>query len=231
MSSDEAASSVNEEAHIEALYVRDCRDCHGGNGDGNGPAARFLSPKPRDFRSGNFRLVTTRSGISTIQDLVAVLARGMPGSSMPPWPKLSPSDQQLLAGRVLKFRREAIRDREQQLATEFGEQLNPEELSELVESLMTPGPSIDVPRMPETTAESIEQGRELYLTRGCASCHGRRGRGNGTEKQFDAKGRPTRSRDLTKGIFKGSPDPKSVYMRTQAGMPGTPMPRAANLNH
>jgi len=231
VNSDEAASSVSEHARLEAIYVRDCRDCHGGNGDGNGPAARFLSPKPRDFRSGKFRLVTTRTGIPTIQDLVAVLTRGMPGSSMPPWPKLSQHDRQSLARRVLRFRRQAVSDREQQLATEIGELLNPEALSDLVDDLMTPGPSIDVPRMPKTTVESIEQGRELYLTRGCASCHGQRGRGNGTQKQVDAKGRPTRSRDLTKGIFKGLPDPKSVYIRTQAGMPGTPMPRAVNLTH
>ena len=44
------------------LFGRDCAACHGENGDGNGPAARFLYPKPRNFREGQFRLVTTTNG-------------------------------------------------------------------------------------------------------------------------------------------------------------------------
>src|SRR5271157_4380227 len=41
------------------LFGRYCAACHGENGDGNGPAARFLYPKPRNFREGQFRLVMT----------------------------------------------------------------------------------------------------------------------------------------------------------------------------
>jgi hypothetical protein len=43
------------------------------------------------------------------------------------------------------------------------------------------------------------------------------------EKQVDEEGFPTRPRNLTVGIFKGSPDPAHLYRRIIAGMPGSPM--------
>jgi hypothetical protein len=45
----------------------------------------------------------------------------------------------------------------------------------------------------------------------------------------DAEGFPTRPRDLTRGIYKGSPEPASFYRRIALGMPGTPMPASSNL--
>ena len=71
------------------LYAQHCAACHGQNGDGQGVAAAYLFPKPRDFRAGRFRLVSTTNGIPTLEDIEAVLQRGMPGSSMPPWAHLS----------------------------------------------------------------------------------------------------------------------------------------------
>ena len=40
------------------IYLRRCAGCHGAKGDGKGPAAEFLAPKPFDFTSddGNVRL-------------------------------------------------------------------------------------------------------------------------------------------------------------------------------
>jgi hypothetical protein len=40
---------------------------------------------------------------------------------------------------------------------------------------------------------------------------------------------PTRPRDLTAGVFKGSPEPEQVYRRIVAGLPGSPMPQSAYL--
>ena len=36
----------------KAVYERKCLLCHGEKGDGKGPAAELLDPKPRDFTSG-----------------------------------------------------------------------------------------------------------------------------------------------------------------------------------
>ena len=40
---------------------------------------------------------------------------------------------------------------------------------------------------------------------------------------------PTRPRDFTLGIFKGNPDPASLYRRIAYGMPGTPMPGSSGM--
>src|SRR5262245_2338944 len=51
----------DEAAHKEAgwkllagrnLYMQHCIHCHGVTGDGNGPTAKFLNPRPRDYRLG-----------------------------------------------------------------------------------------------------------------------------------------------------------------------------------
>ena len=52
-------------------------------------AARHLFPRPRDFRTDRFRLVSTRNGIPTQDDLEAVIERGMPGTSMRSYGKSS----------------------------------------------------------------------------------------------------------------------------------------------
>jgi hypothetical protein len=46
----------------------------------------------------------------------------------------------------------------------------------------------------------------------------------------DIDGTPTRPRDLTLGIFKGSPEVPGVYRRILSGMPGTPMPALQNVD-
>ena len=44
------------------LYNRYCQQCHGISGDGNGEAAAFLYPRPRDYRKGIFKFTTTPYG-------------------------------------------------------------------------------------------------------------------------------------------------------------------------
>src|SRR5436189_155020 len=44
------------------LYDRYCVACHGVDGDGAGPAAPWLYPKPRDFVKAQYRWRSTGSG-------------------------------------------------------------------------------------------------------------------------------------------------------------------------
>ena len=44
------------------IYFKRCSFCHGLEGDGNGPAADFLDPRPRDFTAGTYKFRTTQSG-------------------------------------------------------------------------------------------------------------------------------------------------------------------------
>src|SRR5262245_35304145 len=66
-----------------ALYDRLCVACHGARGDGAGPAAPWLWPKPRDFTGGWFRWVTTADGAPTRDALRRTIGAGAPGTSMP----------------------------------------------------------------------------------------------------------------------------------------------------
>lgn len=214
----------------EALYAQHCLACHGAKGDGKGIAASFLFPKPRDFRAGRFRLVSTSNNIPTLADLDQVLVRGMPGSAMLSWAHLSEADRKLIAEHVIKFRREGARDVELALAKEQDEELSEEDLKAAVDRMTTPGEVRQPPVTSPSSPEAIARGLQLYKTKGCASCHGEKGKGDGQQKMVDAEGLPTRPRDLTLGIFKGSPAYADVYRRIWLGMPGSPMPGSQILS-
>jgi hypothetical protein len=63
-----------------------CVGCHGEEGDGEGPAARFLNPKPRDFRSGLIKFALVPAGeLPRDEDLLDVITHGLDGTSMPSW--------------------------------------------------------------------------------------------------------------------------------------------------
>lgn len=66
------------------LYMVHCLHCHGVAGDGAGPTARFLNPRPRDYRQGVFKFKSTVGGSKPSRaDLQRVLEEGIPGTYMP----------------------------------------------------------------------------------------------------------------------------------------------------
>lgn len=211
------------------LYAQHCAACHGPKGDGKGLAAQFVFPKPRDFRSGRFRLVSTSNGVPTFEDIRTVLRRGMPGSSMPPWPQFSDDTVKLLAEHIISLRREGIRETLLAEAADSGDEISAEDMQETVDRLTTPGELAAAVDLGDPTPESISHGKELYATKACLQCHGPSGKGDGQQQMVDSEGLPTRPRDLTRGIFKGSPDPASVWRRISLGMPGSPMPSSQSL--
>jgi mono/diheme cytochrome c family protein len=72
------------------LYMRHCLHCHGVAGDGNGPTAQYLNPRPRDYRRGLFKFTSTPVGVkATRADLKRTLQEGIPGTSMPSFLLLS----------------------------------------------------------------------------------------------------------------------------------------------
>lgn len=204
------------------LYGNYCAECHGDQGDGNGPAARFLYPRPRNFRQPRFRVVTTNNLIPSDEDLLQVITRGMPGSAMLSFAHLSEADRKTLVGHLRSLTRAGIL--EQQKA-EQGNSVNPADLEQAVDQLLQPGPAVVLPSdVPAAGPESIARGAKLYASAGCVSCHGQTGKGDGTQEQRDDMGMPIRPRDLTRGFFKGGHEPRQLFARILLGMPGSPMP-------
>lgn len=182
------------------LYLAECSACHGERGDGAGPAAAFLDPRPRNFTRGLFKLRTTPSGQPpATADVLRTIERGMPGSSMPSFSALSPDQRRKIAAHVLQ----------------------------LAGLLDTPEPApVPTPGSPPPTmSATIARGRELYLKAGCDSCHGETGKGDGeAAERKDDEGHPIRARDFTTGVFRGGGEPVDLYYRIFTGLDGTPMP-------
>lgn len=185
------------------VYVENCAICHGDEGDGAGPAAELLRPRPRDFREGIYKIRTTASGEpATREDLFRVISEGMPGTSMPGW-------------------RDELSERERRQVATYIQALDRFYDPEYEPEIVSPGPKVDM------SAESIAQGEQLYQELECWKCHGDAGRGNGPSafELEDDWGFPILPADLTQNwTFKGGGTVDDIYMRFSTGMNGTPMP-------
>lgn len=70
-----------------AFYLANCATCHGARGDGQGPRAYFINPKPRNFVDGDSRARFNRLV------LYAAVSEGRLGSEMPAWNKVATPQQ------------------------------------------------------------------------------------------------------------------------------------------
>lgn len=211
------------------LFTLHCAACHGANGNGKGRAARHQFPLPRDFRTENFRIVSTDNGNPCMDDLKKVIKDGMPGTSMRAFDHLAEAQLQLLAEEVMRMRREGVRERYIALLEAEEEEIDEEDVQEVVELHCLPGDVIPVPTIGHSTPARIARGREVYLDTGCRPCHGDDGTGESEIALFDEQGLPSWSRDLVNDPFKGGHDPESICLRILAGMPGSPHPATKDL--
>ncbi len=60
------------------IYRIHCQECHGAEGRGDGPRAALLAPRP-----GN--LVSAATSTKTDEELLAILAQGVPRTAMRGW--------------------------------------------------------------------------------------------------------------------------------------------------
>jgi mono/diheme cytochrome c family protein len=182
-------------------YLRQCSRCHGKRGDGTGPQADAVVPRPRDFTKRLFKFRTTFSGQPpTTADILRTIERGLPGTAMPSFAGLSERERKQIAARVLEFA-DLLDERE-------------------------PQPVADPGAPPPSTPDTIARGKQLYADAGCASCHGELGKGDGDSARDlkDAAGQPIKPRDFTEGVYHGGSDARDLYYRIAIGMDGTPMP-------
>lgn len=201
------AAALDQRALVQrgkVVYELYCAGCHGIDGAGNGPAARWLDPKPRDFQRAAFKFRTTPSGaLPTDEDIHRTITRGVFRSSMPAWFLMPETDKVAVI---------------QYLKTFSGRWKDPYEYDN----------PIHIPEPPEFvgTSESIARGKELYGLMKCANCHGESGRGDGPSSADlkDDEGRRIVPFDFTSGVLKGGPGLKDIYRTFSTGLDGTPMP-------
>src|SRR3990167_7631832 len=87
----------------KTTFERNCAPCHGLQGDGQGPAAYLLYPKPRNFVAARYRLVSTWDFAPADEDIFRTISRGMPGSAMPSWAHLTEETRWALAHYLKAF--------------------------------------------------------------------------------------------------------------------------------
>ena len=137
--------------------------------------AERLNPPPRDFTFAQYKIKTTdfENDYPNDDDLFRMIRDGMPGTAMPGWSDVL-ADQQ-------------IWDLVAYIKTFAG--LEEEE----------PGPAMDYGKQVESSVESIEQGKKLFLEDDrCTECHGQAGRGDAIKGLKDDAGYRTWPRNLTK---------------------------------
>jgi cytochrome c oxidase cbb3-type subunit 2 len=192
-------------ARGQEVYQQRCIGCHGVKGDGNGPAATFLSPRPRDFTLGAFKFRTTPAGtLPTDGDLFRTITRGVRWTAMPTWHEL-PEKDRLAVVQYIKT---------------FSERWQTEK----------PGPALVIPEPPPATPALLEQGAQLFDKAKCWQCHGREGRGDGpsADELTDDLGFAIRPTDFTKGQFKGGSHVTDIFRTMTLGLDTTPMPSFAD---
>jgi mono/diheme cytochrome c family protein len=233
---DTVSTSTADLALGAKVYNARCVQCHGVSGDGNGPAAEYLKPRPRDYRRGIFKFTSTPYGSKpTRADLIRTIRRGIVGTSMPSFALLPTKEIEAVTDYVLALTHRGelemvlatIAEAEGAVDAAVVPDLIPEvtgQWTEAEKSIVRP-----LTPMPEMTPETIAAGKEAFLTKGCAKCHGPDGRGRMQENVgVDAWGHATNAADLTSGMLHGGQRPLDVYRRIYSGINGTPMPSFNN---
>ncbi len=187
----------------KVIYDDKCAHCHGAEGKGDGSGADRLSPRPRDFTRGQYKIRSTESReLPTDDDLFRIVTDGMPGTSMPGWPRLSDEERRAVVAYIKTFSKSFERATAPPLEIAMVDRVAPSE-------------------------ESVAEGRKIFEMLECAKCHGQQGRGDGPSALtlVDEWNYPTRPADLTMSWqFRGGDATDDLYRRFMAGLAGTPMP-------
>ncbi len=196
----QASGQAGDAGAGKAVYERKCALCHGEKGDGKGPAADLLDPRPRDFTTGVYKIRTTAGKAPTDQDLFDVITRGMPGTFMPAWDVLPEKERRSLVAYLKTFAPEKFKE--------------------------TPKKQ-ELPKEVASSPESIKRGKEMFEAIECNKCHGAAGRADGPSRPElkDEWGHPIKPANLTKRwTFRGGAGRVDIATRLATGILGTPMP-------
>jgi mono/diheme cytochrome c family protein len=196
---------IEAQARGKSVYDAHCVECHGAEGKGDGPSAAYLTPRPRDFSTGKYKIRSTETGsVPTDDDLIRSVRQGLYGTAMPAWDRILPDGD--------------IRD-----VVEYVKGMSPQ--------FATPPRPVTIGDGAPSSLESVARGRLVYDKLQCGKCHGSDGRGTGavaTVFEDDWKQLLPAS-DLTEPwTFHGGATSRDVFFRFRTGMMGTPMPSFAD---
>ena len=179
------------------------------NGDGAGPSALRMLPRPRNFTLGLFQIRTTPSGaLPTDDDLAHVIDEGMPGTAMPGWKEKLSKDERANVMQYIKT------------------------FSPFFKNAKTPPKALDFTKGPGSSEKTIAEGKKVYEKIECAKCHGAAGRGDGKSAQTmeDDTHHPIVPADLSQNWrFNGGATAEDIYRRLRTGLDGTPMPSMSDI--
>jgi DMSO reductase family type II enzyme heme b subunit len=195
------ATAVENVERGRAVYDKWCWWCHGQDGAGDGPAAAYLRPKPRDFTLGIYQFKTTKGDTPPSDaDIMRAITAGLPGTAMPAWKDLINEQQRHDLVKLLKT------------------------FSDIFE-YEKPGPVVSTAGEPPATPERIDAGKKVFRKAKCYECHGDTGKGEPSKRLKDDWGDQIWPRNLTKPwTFRGGKSVRDVFTRVTLGIPGTPMP-------
>ena len=193
--------------HGKKAYTIRCAGCHGLEGDGQGPAAMFLEPKPRDFTAGIFKFRSGPLGsLPSDQDLMQTISKGIPHSSMPSFVDV-PEQERFAMVQYIKTFSPVWVGRENYTPAVFGSDYPQEDFENSQKFL-----------------SRAKKGRKMFIE-SCVLCHGNTGEGDGEgaidlADDWENRIKPA---NLTKLSLKTGKSVKEIYKTLLVGVNGTPM--------
>ncbi len=188
------------------VYTEACQECHGPEGQGDGPKASELGIRPHGFAPGNFECRCTESGaLPTDDDLTRVVTQGIPGTPMQAYEK-------------------TLSEVDRRAVIQYVKTLTPTFAS------VPPPRCINLPARPvSSTAWSVSEGKQIYRLLDCWLCHGKAGMGDGPASKDlrDEWGNPVRIDVTVLKQFKCGVESIDIYRTILTGMDGSPMPSYA----
>ncbi len=221
------------------LYRLHCLQCHGLNGDGRGPTARWVNPHPRDYRAGVFKFQSVDQSEGTRkprrEDLRRTIDHGLEGTAMPAFNTLPEVELGQLVSYVihLSIRGQAEQEALQRIVTSKEEAAiraflvgkRERRLAKILEEwqksqdaklLIQPG-KYDASKFAskEAMTTSVQNGHRLFLLN-CGTCHNDYGRQ--APFKMDQWGTLVRAANLTAGVYRGGRRPIDFYWRIHSGI-------------
>lgn len=233
-------------AEGKTLFAVNCASCHGAAGQGNGPAAMALNPKPRNFHEGYWKY---GGGVARI---VQTISTGSPGTAMAAFTNIPLEDRFAIAHFVRSFSSKPEEDKPADLAWlgPIGTPAGGDTTGGTVAGVAPGGPpkpaltipielalmllaepnAPTVPAGANAPAPAEGRGSALYAER-CASCHGGSGEGGIRVRMLgSAPYAYVATRPLSASRTPWAGDPARFEKLIVEGIPGYVMPGNGDLS-